>query len=133
MTTSLAKSSLIATRHQFAKASFVLDDLGRYESTKMINTKTLNNSKAILKQCIKTSSTKSSLIATRHKFVDASFVQIFIFDLERDERTQVINIKMLNNSKESAIQCAITLSIDCNSICTRHKVIEANSSLVIIN
>jgi len=115
------------------KASFALNNLRQYESTKIIKIKTLNNSKAILKQYTKTSSTKSSSIATRHKFVDASFARIFIFDLERNEQTQVINIKMLDNSKESVVQCAITLSINCSSIRTQYKVIEANPSLIIIN
>jgi len=102
-TTSSAKSSSTATRYQFAEASFASDGLERYKPTEIVNTETLDNSKTILKQYTKTFSTKSSSTATRHKFADASSVRIFIFDLKRNKRTQVINIKMSDNSKESAV------------------------------
>jgi hypothetical protein len=132
-TTSPAKSSSTATRHQFAEASFAPDGLGRYEPTKVANTGTLDNSKAILEQCTKTSSTKSSPTATRHEFADASSARIFTFGLGRGERTQVVNMKMPDNSKGSAVQCAMTLPVDCSPIRTRHEVTEANPSLVAIN
>ena len=127
-TTSPVGSSQTATRQQFAEASFAPDGLGRYGPTKVANTGTLSDSKAILEQCTKTSPAKSP-IATRLDFADASSARKFEFGLGRGEPTHVVNLEMPGNSKGSAVQCAMTSPLGCSPIRTRPKVTEANPSL----